>query len=58
MPDDAGATVQAVLASARSEWVRSTARLEVHGMDDDGAEPLTLDDLDDGLADGVDGASG
>ncbi|MGP1681431.1 MAG: hypothetical protein ACTS8S_03775 [Giesbergeria sp.] len=50
LPEDARATVLQVIASARNEWIRSTAKLvadEVQGMvdaDDDELDALAIDE--------------
>jgi len=45
LPDEATATVQQVIASARNEWIRSTAKLVSDQLD--GMEQSTDDDEDD-----------
>lgn len=47
LPDEARTTVMQVIASARNEWIRSTARLiteQVEAMIEDDDEPIDLDD--------------
>lgn len=45
LPDDAKATVQQVIANARNEWIRSTAKLVVEHLD--GLDPSPEDGEDD-----------
>lgn len=48
LPDDAKATVMQVIASARNEWIRSTAKLvsdAVDAMDDDDSDDASADQL-------------
>ena len=54
LPDAARSTVMTVIASARNEWIRSTAQLVDRSLDeqlaeqadDDAGDTFTMDDLD------------
>jgi len=53
LADDAKATVMQVIASARNEWIRSTARLVQDKLETIAEEDADSDLLDDLLEDGA-----